>query len=102
MAKRTFRVWRGDAKGGVIKEYPVEMGPGMVVLDALHRIQAEQAGDLAVRRHRPAAVARGRPPRCRCVRDGPHPRRPPSRRPRLRQLLLRRLRSSHDLLRRRR
>ena len=49
MGKRTFRVWRGDAKGGAFKEYQVEVGPGMVVLDAVHRIQAEQSGDLAVR-----------------------------------------------------
>ena len=49
MSKRAFRVWRGDAKGGAFKEYEVEVGPGMVVLDAIHRIQAEQSGDLAVR-----------------------------------------------------
>jgi succinate dehydrogenase / fumarate reductase iron-sulfur subunit len=49
MSKRTFKVWRGDAKGGAFKEYQVEVGPGMVVLDAVHRIQAEQSGDLAVR-----------------------------------------------------
>jgi len=45
----TFRVWRGDAKGGAFVEYKVESDPGMVVLDVLHRIQAHQAGDLAVR-----------------------------------------------------
>src|SRR5437867_205191 len=49
MPTRRFRVWRGDAKGGAFKEYEVEIGPGMVVLDAIHRIQATQAGDLAVR-----------------------------------------------------
>jgi len=49
MSKRTFKVWRGDAKGGAFKEYQVEVGPGMVVLDAVHRIQAEQSSDLAVR-----------------------------------------------------
>ena len=49
MSKRTFRVWRGDAEGGRFVEYNVEVGPGMVVLDALHRIQAEQSPDLAVR-----------------------------------------------------
>jgi succinate dehydrogenase / fumarate reductase iron-sulfur subunit len=49
VAKRTFKVWRGDAKGGAFKEYQVEVGPGMVVLDAVHRIQAEQSSDLAVR-----------------------------------------------------
>ncbi len=49
MSKRTFRVWRGDRDGGKFVEYNVEVGPGMVVLDALHRIQAEHAPDLAVR-----------------------------------------------------
>lgn len=49
MATRTFKVWRGDASGGEFKEYTVEVQPGMVVLDGLHRIQAEHASDLAVR-----------------------------------------------------
>ncbi len=47
--KRTFRIWRGDAKGGEFKTYQTEVEQGMVVLDVIHRIQAEQAGDLAVR-----------------------------------------------------
>jgi succinate dehydrogenase / fumarate reductase, iron-sulfur subunit len=49
MAQRTFKVWRGDSNGGEFKEYTVETQPGMVVLDGLHRIQAEHASDLAVR-----------------------------------------------------
>ena len=49
MAKRKFSVWRGDAKGGDFVDYEIEAGPGMVVLDGIHRIQAEQANDLAVR-----------------------------------------------------
>src|SRR5450432_1139810 len=49
MAKATFRIWRGDAKGGDFRDYPTEIGEGMVVLDAVHNIQAEQANDLAVR-----------------------------------------------------
>jgi len=49
MPKATFRIWRGDAKGGKFEDYPTEISDGMVVLDAVHRIQAEQAGDLAVR-----------------------------------------------------
>jgi succinate dehydrogenase / fumarate reductase, iron-sulfur subunit len=49
MAKATFRVWRGDATGGEFRDYTTEISEGMVVLDALHRIQAEQAGDLALR-----------------------------------------------------
>jgi succinate dehydrogenase / fumarate reductase, iron-sulfur subunit len=49
MAKATFRVWRGDRSGGEFREYPTEVSEGMVVLDAIHQIQAEQANDLAVR-----------------------------------------------------
>jgi succinate dehydrogenase / fumarate reductase iron-sulfur subunit len=49
MARTTFRVWRGDATGGELREYATEVSPGMVVLDAVHQIQAESAGDLAVR-----------------------------------------------------
>ncbi len=49
MAKATFSVWRGDAKGGEFKDYATEVSEGMVVLDAVHQIQAEQANDLAVR-----------------------------------------------------
>jgi succinate dehydrogenase / fumarate reductase, iron-sulfur subunit len=49
MAKATFRIWRGDQNGGAFKDYTTEVGTGMVVLDAVHKIQAEQAGDLAVR-----------------------------------------------------
>jgi succinate dehydrogenase / fumarate reductase iron-sulfur subunit len=49
MSKRQFKVWRGDAKGGDFKNYEVEVDPGMVVLDALHRIQAHDANDLALR-----------------------------------------------------
>jgi succinate dehydrogenase / fumarate reductase iron-sulfur subunit len=48
-ARRTFRVWRGDASGGRLVEYATEVVEGMVVLDAIHAIQAEQANDLAVR-----------------------------------------------------
>ena len=46
---RTFRIWRGNAEGGEFQDYDVEIDPGMVVLDAIHRIQAHQAPDLAVR-----------------------------------------------------
>jgi len=49
MAQRKFKVWRGDSKGGEFIEYEIEVGQGMVVLDCIHRIQAEQANDLAVR-----------------------------------------------------
>jgi succinate dehydrogenase / fumarate reductase iron-sulfur subunit len=45
----TFRVWRGDRSGGRLVDYSTPVSPGMVVLDAIHQIQAEQANDLAVR-----------------------------------------------------
>ncbi|HEX2284944.1 MAG TPA: succinate dehydrogenase/fumarate reductase iron-sulfur subunit, partial [Mycobacterium sp.] len=44
-----FRVWRGDAGGGDLVDYTVEVNEGEVVLDVLHRLQATQCGDLAVR-----------------------------------------------------
>src|SRR5438477_12932588 len=44
-----FRVFRGTRDGGGLKEYQVAAAEGMVVLDAVHAIQAEQAPDLAVR-----------------------------------------------------
>jgi succinate dehydrogenase / fumarate reductase iron-sulfur subunit len=49
MAAWTFRVWRGDGQGGEFKDYRTEVSEGMVVLDAIHKIQAESANDLAVR-----------------------------------------------------
>jgi succinate dehydrogenase / fumarate reductase iron-sulfur subunit len=49
VASATFRIWRGDAKGGQFHDYQVETGEGMVVLDAVHQIQATQADDLACR-----------------------------------------------------
>ena len=45
----TMRVWRGDAAGGQFNEYRVDVGEGMVVLDVIHRIQAESSPDMAVR-----------------------------------------------------
>jgi succinate dehydrogenase / fumarate reductase iron-sulfur subunit len=47
--KATLRVFRGNKDGGDFKEYEVETYTGMVVLDAIHDIQAKQAPDLAVR-----------------------------------------------------
>jgi len=47
--RATFRVWRGDRDGGRLVDYTTNVAPGMVVLDAIHQIQAEQANDLAVR-----------------------------------------------------
>jgi succinate dehydrogenase / fumarate reductase iron-sulfur subunit len=47
--KRVFRVFRGQRDNGRLVDYSVECDEGMVVLDAVHRIQAEQAPDLACR-----------------------------------------------------
>ena len=44
-----LQVWRGDAGAGELVDYQVEANEGEVVLDLLHRLQATQAGDLAVR-----------------------------------------------------
>ena len=44
-----FRIWRGDPSGGNFRITPRTVDEGMVVLDAVHRIQAQQAPDLAVR-----------------------------------------------------
>ena len=49
MSRSTFRIWRGSREGGAFQDYSTEVGEGMVVLDAVHAIQAEQANDLAVR-----------------------------------------------------
>src|SRR5882762_11197482 len=49
MAKRVFKVWRGDLGGGDFVPFDTEVDPGMVVLDVLHPIQAQQANDLALR-----------------------------------------------------
>jgi succinate dehydrogenase / fumarate reductase iron-sulfur subunit len=47
--KAKFRVWRGDGGKGELKDYKVEVNEGEVVLDAIHRLQATEAPDLAVR-----------------------------------------------------
>ena len=44
-----LRVWRGDAGSGALQDYKVEVNEGEVVLDVLHRLQATQASDLAIR-----------------------------------------------------
>ncbi|TML10854.1 MAG: succinate dehydrogenase/fumarate reductase iron-sulfur subunit [Actinobacteria bacterium] len=44
-----FRIWRGDAIAGEFREYDTPAEEGEVVLDVVHRIQADQANDLAVR-----------------------------------------------------
>jgi succinate dehydrogenase / fumarate reductase, iron-sulfur subunit len=46
----TFKIWRTHPEGdGTYQTFHTEISDGMVVLDAVHRIQAEQAPDLAVR-----------------------------------------------------
>ena len=49
MPQATFRIWRGGRDGGAFTDYTTPIVEGMVVLDAIHAIQAEQANDLAVR-----------------------------------------------------
>ncbi|HKX46289.1 MAG TPA: succinate dehydrogenase/fumarate reductase iron-sulfur subunit [Planctomycetota bacterium] len=44
-----FRIWRGDRAGGELRDYAVDVDEGMVVLDAVHLVQATQAVDLAAR-----------------------------------------------------
>jgi succinate dehydrogenase iron-sulfur subunit len=45
----TFRIWRGTREQGAFQDYRTEISEGMVVLDAVHQVQADQAPDLAVR-----------------------------------------------------
>jgi len=45
----TISIWRGDETGGAFADYNLPAQDGEVVLDVVHRIQAEQAPDLAVR-----------------------------------------------------
>ncbi len=49
MGSATFRIWRSIGTEGQFVDYTTEVADGMVVLDAVHRIQAEQAPDLACR-----------------------------------------------------
>src|SRR5215468_2957807 len=47
--KAKLQIYRGDREGGRLQEYEVETYTGMVVLDAVHDVQAKQAPELAVR-----------------------------------------------------
>jgi succinate dehydrogenase / fumarate reductase iron-sulfur subunit len=47
--KAKFRVWRGTDDDGALEDFTVEVNEGEVVLDVIHRLQATQAPDLAVR-----------------------------------------------------
>jgi succinate dehydrogenase / fumarate reductase, iron-sulfur subunit len=49
MAEVVLNVFRGDQTGGSEKAYAVPLVTGMVVLDAIHYIQAHYDGDLACR-----------------------------------------------------
>src|SRR5688500_2251206 len=49
MTRILFNIWRSTTSGGELREYATEITEGMVVLDAIHQIQAESANDLAVR-----------------------------------------------------
>ena len=50
MAVRKFRVFRGEKREtGELRDYSVDCDEGMVVLDAVHRIQAEESPELACR-----------------------------------------------------
>ena len=44
-----LQVWRGEFGEGALRDYTVEVNEGEVVLDIIHRLQATQAPDLAVR-----------------------------------------------------
>jgi succinate dehydrogenase / fumarate reductase iron-sulfur subunit len=44
-----LNIWRGDASAGELVSYKVPVREGMVVLDAVLWVQANLAGDLAVR-----------------------------------------------------
>jgi succinate dehydrogenase / fumarate reductase iron-sulfur subunit len=48
-AEAILRVYRSSGENGEEREYRVPTAPGMVVLDALHHIQAHEDGTLAVR-----------------------------------------------------
>ncbi|GJM15268.1 MAG: putative succinate dehydrogenase, iron-sulfur subunit [Thermodesulfobacteriota bacterium] len=49
MSVAKLRIYRGDAEGGQEVEYDVPIEEGMVVLDAIHFVQANYDGDIAVR-----------------------------------------------------
>ena len=50
MGQVTFKIWRTNTESqGQFQDYQTEITEGMVVLDAVHQIQASDAQDLAVR-----------------------------------------------------
>ena len=49
MTTASFRIWRGSHGNGSFQNYRTDVSEGMVVLDAVHQIQSDQAPDLACR-----------------------------------------------------
>ena len=49
MELRDFKIYRGNGTNGKMVDYQINVDKGMVVLDAIHQIQALKANDLAVR-----------------------------------------------------
>ena len=49
MKERDFKIYRGNDEKGELVSYKCNVSEGMVVLDVIHRIQADQANDLACR-----------------------------------------------------
>jgi succinate dehydrogenase / fumarate reductase iron-sulfur subunit len=49
MTTANFRIWRGERGTGAFVDYHTDVSEGMVVLDAVHDVQARQANDLACR-----------------------------------------------------
>jgi succinate dehydrogenase / fumarate reductase iron-sulfur subunit len=49
VAKTTFKIWRGEKGQGAYEDHEAEVSEGMVVLDAVLQIQAEESPDMAVR-----------------------------------------------------
>jgi succinate dehydrogenase / fumarate reductase iron-sulfur subunit len=47
--QQQFKLWRGEKGEGAFQDYTATVTDGMVVLDVVHQIQAEQANDLACR-----------------------------------------------------
>jgi succinate dehydrogenase / fumarate reductase, iron-sulfur subunit len=45
----SLRIWRGDDTGGELQDFLVPVNEGEVVLDIVHRLQATETPDLAVR-----------------------------------------------------
>jgi succinate dehydrogenase / fumarate reductase iron-sulfur subunit len=49
MAEAVLKIFRGDREAGTFHDFTVPLHEGMVVLDAVHHVQAHQASDLACR-----------------------------------------------------